>query len=188
MSGAIWLITEDANDIEVVRVLLRAKKIFVDVHPLRPARKPGGISRLHEQLEELIQAAKGRKSARDCIAVLHDFDQFSQPNRETYTRIKQVCERHEKEVVLVIARDEIEAWLLADSGLCKWLEIKPRNCDEKMKPSDELSSLVQSKKKLKWQGADRAKVLAHIDGTGDKFSPSMQEALEHLKDAPCVRP
>ena len=39
---------------------------------------------------------------------------------------------------------------------------------------------------MKYQGADREKVFAKLNGDGDKFSPSMRDALEHLKDATCV--
>ena len=77
--------------------------------------------------------------------------------------------------------------MLSDTGLCEWLEIQLRNWDEQRKPSDELRRMLQDKKKMKYQGADRAKVIAKLNGDGDKFSPSMREALEHLKDAPCIR-
>jgi hypothetical protein len=39
---------------------------------------------------------------------------------------------------------------------------------------------------MKWQGRDRDKVLAQVDGTGDKHSPSMKAAAEHLKK--CLPP
>ncbi len=128
------------------------------------------------------------KHSKDCVAVLHDADEQTEPERQLYEKIRLVCERFKKHVVHVIAKDEIEAWLLADEGLCQWLSIRARNCDGQKRPSDELKRLVQQKKQpMKYQGPDRAKVLAHVDGSGDKYSPSMREALEHLKNAPCVK-
>jgi hypothetical protein len=35
---------------------------------------------------------------------------------------------------------------------------------------------------------DRAKILNHLDGTGDQHSPSLREAITHLENAPCVKP
>lgn len=188
MGGTIWLIVEDDTDAEVVKAILSAKGVAVSVNHRTPSSKTPGISQLAKEIDKLINDVISAKHSNDCIAVLHDADEQSEPERRLYEKIRVVCERFRKHVVHVIATDEIEAWLLADEGLCQWLGIKARNCDMQRRPSDELKRLVQQKKQpLKYQGPGRDKVLAHLDGSGDKYSPSMREALEHLQDAPCVK-
>jgi hypothetical protein len=136
-------------------------------------------------LRKLIQTAKVRKSNDDCIAVLHDLDQQKQQQYRThYEEIKKICA--EEDVELVIAIDELESWLLADEGLCRWLGIRPQNRDSKTKPSDQLRFLLQSKKKLKYQGKGRNEVCKHLDGTGDQKSPSMAAAYQRLKEWACL--
>lgn len=188
MGGTIWLIVEDDTDAEVVKAILHAKGVTVNVNHRTPSSKTPGISQLAKEIDKLIRSVISIKHSNDCIAVLHDADEQVEPERQLYEKIRIACEQCKKHVVHVIAKDEIEAWLLADEGLCRWLDIKAKNCDEQRKPSGELKRLVQQKRRpLKYQGPDRAKVLEHLDGSGDKYSPSMREALEHLQDAPCVK-
>ena len=183
--STIHLMVEDENDGIAVRKILKKKGFKVNIKIYKPAGGSGGISRLAKQLERLIASAKAERKQNDCIAVMHDQDDQNQQNyRDDYHLIKKICAK--ERVKLVIARDELEAWFLADTSLCQWLEITPRNWDEQKKPSDELRSLL-AKKKMKYQGRSREEVFNHLDGSGDKFSNSMQEALTHLKDAPCIR-
>jgi len=91
-------------------------------------------------------------------------------------------------VACIIIHDELESWLLADSGVCKWLEVKPQSHDEQRKPKERLDS--QMKKRfpgLRYQGKGRSKLLEQISGDGDQHSPSMRAALKHLDDAPCTQ-
>lgn len=185
MSGAIILIVEDENDGEIVKALLKAQGLNVPVKIRPPFGKHGSISRLAEQIEELIATAVADKGPSDCIAVLHDADEKTQRDRKAYDRIRATCEQ-QVAVKLVIARDEVEAWLLADSGLCAWLKLQPANHDEQAKPSEQLNRYLD-RKRLKFQGPHRAKVLEHLNGDGYEKSPSMKEARRHLQDAPCVK-
>jgi hypothetical protein len=189
MSWTIWLIVEDENDGDIVRIILDKKRINVGrPRILKPSGAHGGISRLDNQLELLITTIRKDKRFRpkqDCIAVLHDWDENrEQSNRRHYENIERICRKHR--VKLVIARDEIEAWILADSGICEWLDLQPRNWDEHSKPSDELNRQLRKKYRMKYQASDRAKVLLHLSGDADKQSPSMKQALGHLDNAPCV--
>ncbi len=186
MSGTIWLITEDRLDADVIRALLRARGMDAKVKPMQTNVGVGGLSRLVANLEELIQFARERKSPNDCIAVLHDADEHSQSRRDDYAKIKRICDSY-TDVVLVVARDEVESWLLADAGLCRWLNVKPKNWDEQKSPAKELNSLLKKNRRMKYQGRYRDEVLKHLDGTGDKFSPSLQKAFKHLEGAPCVQ-
>jgi hypothetical protein len=188
VTGTIHLIVEDRKDANVIETILRAKKINVGVRPLPP--KHGGIARLASELDRLIQLALRDRKPGDCVAVMHDTDTqtVTDPDkRKVYEEIKRICRNYRKEIKHIEVKDELEAWLLADGGLCTWLDIKPQNCDSLRKPSEKLISLAQSKYRLKYQGVDRAKILAQIDGTGEQYSPSMRAALKHLENAPCIQ-
>ena len=185
MSGKIWLITEDENDSIVIQKLLDAHKIHVEVDWQKTTG--GGISRLVAEVEKLIQTAKKRKDRKDCIAVLHDWDEHKQPDRRIYDQIKTICYQYRRDAVLVIARQSIEAWLLADSGICDWLGIRPKNWDESRDPKSELNRhLKKIDKKLKFPGRYTESILSHAHGDGYIHSPSMRAALKHLDDAPCI--
>jgi hypothetical protein len=185
MSPAIWLIAEDQDDAQLVRALIQKRGLSITVRHVQMEGGSGGISRLAAQLEKLIQGAIRKRQSGDCVAVLHDADKQTQPDRTVYNKIEAICKKYQTDVTLVFAYDAIESWLLADAGLCQWLETKPKNHDKTPKPKDVLRSLLQHKKRMKWSGPDRDKVLAHIDGSGDRCSPSMKKAVAHLKELPC---
>ena len=186
MSATIWLITEDESDKVIVEALVRKKGFDVKVARLKLSGGSGGISRLAHQLKRLINDAKGMKGPNDCIAVLHDADShMQQANRQTYVEIERICKS--EKVKLILAKDEIEAWLLADSGVCKWLDIRPRNNDEESKPKERLDSLLKQKHEMRYRERNQLEILAHLNGDGDTRSPSMREALQHLENAPCTK-
>lgn len=189
MSGRLWLIVEGKYDGDVVQAILAKHPNYHDLARRIEIVKPSGgspnLSRLAAQVEKLIKSIQRAKN--DCIAVLHDQDANAEPHRRKhYETIHQVCSRH-SHVKLVTACDELEAWLLADEGLCKWLEIKVRGWDEETKPSEKLASLVNDKFRLAYPG-DLDKILPHVDGTGHKKSDSLRDALAQLIDAPCTSP
>lgn len=186
MNATIWLIAEDESDYRLLRHLIRRKGFDIRVKRQGLLGGSGGISRLAHQLPRLIAHLQAKKQPGDCIAVFHDADTNTQADRSTYTRIRQECDRH-ADVSLIVAHDEIESWLLADAGLCKWLHQNPRNRDNEAKPSDTLKSLLMRQHKLKYQGPSREKVWQHLDATGDQHSPSMQDALSKLEKAPCMK-
>jgi hypothetical protein len=187
VSGTIWLIVEGRTDGEIVRSLLRRRYPKLRVVPIKPTGSKPNLSRLAEQIEELIKSALAERDSRDCVAVLHDADIQVQPDRASYERIQKICEQHAPHVKLVIAHDEIEAWLLADSGLCEWLSQTPRNCDGERQPSLILRSWLDKAGKPRYREENLPRILNNTQGDGDKFSPSMREAIEHLKNAPCIR-
>jgi len=177
----IHLICEDDTDAEIVRAIFRAKTLDIRVNRVPLAGTSGGISRLAYKLEDLIKLARDERKRGDCIAVLHDADEHTETDRREYEKIRQICEKYKEDVYLAIANDAIEAWLLADEGLCKWLGIKAKNRDEEPRPKDILNRHLKKKNKsLKWQGRHRATILAQLDGSGDQHSLSMQAAVGHI--------
>lgn len=186
MSRTIYIIVEGRTDGEIVKSLLRRRYPKLRVVPIKPTGSKPNLSRLAEQIEELIKSALAERDNRDCVAVLHDADIHVQPDRSAYEHIQKICEQHTPHVKLVIAYDEIEAWLLADSGLCGWLGQTPRNYDSERQPSLILRSWLDKAGKPKYREENLPRILKNMEGDGDKFSPSMREALGHLQDAPCI--
>ncbi len=184
----MWLIVEDENDGTVIEALLQAKKFGIQVRVLKPTGRSGGISRLEKELKRLIQTALESRRSGDCVAVLHDADLRTQQDRAIYDRIRAQCAKHKQDVALIVAQDELESWLLADSGICKWLGIKPKNWDEQAWPSHTITEYLRKKDKgLRYEGRGRAELLKHVTGTGDKFSPSMAKAVKFLNKTSCMQ-
>jgi hypothetical protein len=50
-----------------------------------------------KEIEQLICDAIASKGAKDCIAVLHDADEHTEPNRQSYEKIRITCERFRKD-------------------------------------------------------------------------------------------
>ncbi len=185
MSGTIHLIVESDKDIMVMKAILEARNIFVKIRPLPPIDKLGGISRMAKSLSQNIKTARKSRKQNDCIVVLHDADELTTPdNRGDYNSIQAICKEY-KEVIHMVAHDELESWILSNKGICDWLGITQKNCDNVRLPSDKLNSLVRAKTGRDFTGLTREKVLTHL--SGDTKSPSLQKALSHLENAPCLR-
>lgn len=181
MTQTIWLITEGGSEKPILEAILRGKDMaHLVISPLTPTDRAMGLTKMATQLDKLILTAKQKKQPQDCILVLHDADENRPENQRAIEGIRQIC-KQDKDVAHVIARNTIESWLLADNGLCQWLGIKPKNCDEKPNPKNELEQKIQKRHhKMRWRGPDQAKVLKHVDGTGDRLSPSMKKAATLL--------
>jgi len=181
LSGKIWLIAEAENDYRIVQAILKARKVAVKVIWRSPSGKTPGLSRLAEELSDLITEINKFRSGNDCIVVLHDDDIHREPRRDTYNQIRDVCRQHG--VYEVIAKDEIEAWLLSDSGICKWLGETVKTWNGEPHPSDRLRSLMEGRRQR--YPRDLHKLLQHLSADG--INQSLQDALKHLDNAPCVR-
>ncbi|MFZ2879966.1 MAG: hypothetical protein WA009_10550 [Phototrophicaceae bacterium] len=171
MTGVIWLLVESPNDGQILQTLIRHHYPDVAVEYLKPPGKPS-ITTLDTNLSDLIQLARGGKPRRpfgpnDCIAVVHD-DDHSERDRRHHDRIAETCRSHG--VVEIIARDEIEAWLLSDSGVCRWLNTRQETCNTETRPSDRLKSLMNAQKRLRYPG-DTDRVLRELafDSTNESY-------------------
>jgi hypothetical protein len=186
MTAAIWLIAEDESDVQVVRYILRKKGYDVNVRHVPLQSGSGGVSQLARQLPKLIKGVKAKRKAGDCIVVLHDLDAESQHRHNAdYAAIARIC--REEDVILIIADDKIEAWLLADKGLCEWLKSQPRHWDGRPEVKRELEHLLhKAYPRMRYGGPDRDKILSNLDGTGEAFSPSLKRALDRLIEENCI--
>lgn len=180
MSGTIWLISEDENDYKVVKAILKKLNLSIQVKWRSPSGRTPGLSRLAAELKQLITQAQKLRSGNDCIVVLHDEDLHREPKRDHYDKVRDICTAHG--VTLIVAKDEVEAWLLSDSGVCGWLGEPVRTWNGDSWPSNHLRSLMQSRYKMKYP-RDLDKLLIHINADG--INQSFKDALSELEKAPC---
>jgi|GEM_PF-2497679 len=185
MTRKIYVISESEDDPPILQALLNAQDINVRV--VNRTKGPGGVSRLADKLERLIQTIRQEpnRSQDDCIVVLHDVDTHSEPRREHYNKIKQICEKHLDIVVRIEARETIEAWLLSNDGMCQWLGILTQDRDGLTDPKGFLKTKIRNKHiKIKYQAFGKQKVVAQIKGI--IHSTSFKEAIKQLRDAGCL--
>jgi len=191
MITTMWLIVEGDSDPKVIRRILEQKKIAIRVQPIFPERGGGGIPLLAQNLEALIEYVIQRKRPEVCIVVFHEVDETTNVYRNHYETIDAICgsEKYKALVTLITARDEIEAWLLADEGLCKWLGVKPnKKCDSIKRPSQKLNELIRKHNdRMRWNSRYWDDILKYLDATGDKLSPSMRDSLTRLLELPCTQ-
>lgn len=188
MTRTLHLIVEAPMDGELVRAILKVHFPALQVRVTRPTGNNPNLARLAQQIEQLIASARRIAANTDCIAVLHDADRQTRPHdRADYERIETACALHAGRVLHVQAVDEIEAWLLADSGVCQWLGEQPANRDQLRQPSDRLGSWMKSRHKLTYRKSDLRPVMRHLRADGHERSPSMRAMLDQLRQQPCTQ-
>lgn len=188
-SRILYLLPESKKDAIIVQTILTKKGYSVQIKHRGDER--GSISTLARDIERLVKSVLLERAKSDqknaCIVVLHDADFLTRPTgRVDYDKIQAIC--HQYNVVHLIAHDEIESWLLADAGLCAWLNTRPQNQDNIVQPSKRLETLLNKANKPRWSVDNAEKIVAHMDASGDqpKRSPSMQKALQDLRDGNCL--
>ncbi len=191
VKGRIYLFCEDITDGIVVQKLIQAKGLTADVEIRTPSGGKRGITHLAKDLRRLIASARPelkKLGKRSCLAVLHDADLTTDPRGHSQQAIKQIC--FAENVKLVVAYDELEAWLLADSGVRAWLnrpKSDARSHDGDKRPSSKLNQWLKRANKPSLDNQMKEQTASHANGDGDSFSPSMKAALQQLLDAPCAK-
>ena len=188
LKPTIYLLAEDKTGYFVFQAIVREKSINATVKLLGRAE---GVSNLANEVEELIRLALTEKFPKDCIVVLHDTDDSVQAYRESYDKITRVCDKYGEHVTRLEATEEVEAWLLVDDGLCKWLGIKAKASDNLKRPSDLLKSLVNARSgNWTWNKLHQPRILENMTATGDKLggSVSMRVAISRLTQLSCFQP
>jgi hypothetical protein len=181
MTKTLYLIAEAYKDVLVMRQLLTKKGFSGRIQPINTPKK-GSVSQLAQQLEKSIAEAQERQQAGDCVVVLHDADELTRPTgRQDYDRIEAICQKYPT-IIHLQARDELEAWLVADSGLCQWLNQKAQNRDHAVQPSKLFETWLNAAKKPKWNDSNLDAILKHAAADGDQHSPPMRQALQQLAD------
>jgi len=190
----LWLIAEDESGAQIFRAIFERRFPEMHVPYILPRGNHPNISRLAIDIEDLINNihVDKRRKADDCIVVLHDLNAQRRTETSDYDKIKKACEKAVKDglkLLECIAVDEIESWLLADSGVCQWLGEKRGNYDTKAAPKDILNGWLKRKGKITYYSVrGRDEVFKHIVGDGDQkeYSPSMRWAFTALTNASCT--
>jgi hypothetical protein len=121
LNWTIVLIVEDDSDGRALAALTSRSQISSRVDWL-PA---GGIGDIKRRAEQLIELAKDRiTSTTGCVAVLVDRDGKDPLRDEPHRTIAAACRR--TGVEFLAAREALEAWFLADEGICSWLGVRAR--------------------------------------------------------------
>jgi hypothetical protein len=82
-----------------------------------------GIGNIKRNGERLISLAKDRlQGRRGCVAVIIDRDNKNPSREEPHRTIFRFCSR--LRVEFIAARESLEAWFLADPGICRWLRLE----------------------------------------------------------------
>lgn len=183
----LWLIVEAETDAALLKSLTKTHFPALHVEYFTASGGSPNLNRMDDQLEDLIRNAKRGTpkrpaTAQDGIVVVHDDDQI-QPKRTAYDSIARKCRT--AQVTECIARDEIEAWVLSDSGVCKWLGIAQKPWNTEQRPSDHLKRLLRERHKLDYPSC-RAKLLEHVKWDG--LNTSLQDALKALRGLSCTHP
>ncbi|MEP7285648.1 MAG: hypothetical protein ABI947_07770 [Chloroflexota bacterium] len=184
----VWLIPEDLTGYYVFEAIFREKQL--NTH-LELRGRAEGVAKLAKEVEGLIETLLREKSPTDCIIILHDTDESVQENRKSYLEIERICdkEKYRAHVIRIEVVQEIEAWLLADTKLCQWLEKSPKASDHIPQPSKVFEAHLNKQKHMKWNNLNKSKVLKNMDATGDQpgRSQSMSAAMQTLLQLPCVQ-
>ncbi|MHB8625501.1 MAG: hypothetical protein ACYDBJ_00800 [Aggregatilineales bacterium] len=187
----IFLVPEDEIGYFVFEAIRQKKKINARIDWRGPSRtgKNKNIADLAFELEELLETILREKEINDCILVVHDTNASNPDNRRNYEEIARICktEKYKAHVTLLRADEEIEAWLLADVGVCKWLGQKPKSWDGKKKPSSQIETWVNKKFRRHWNRETKRQAAEKMTVTGMKYSRSMQEAMDTFLALPCTK-
>src|SRR5262249_48341545 len=87
-------------------------------------------------------------------------------------------------VPLIVAREAIEAWMLTDGGICKWLEVPSRPRTNVLgNPKDIMSRAFLRKTGRPYRKRRaRVEVAQHATGPNRTANPSLDDAIVHLED------
>jgi len=114
----IVLVVEDDSDGRAVAELVSRSGQDVTVDWL-PAN---GIGNIKRNAARLISLARDRlEGRRGCVAVVVDRDGRNPGREEPHRTISRTCRR--SRVEFIAAREALEAWFLADPGICRWLGV-----------------------------------------------------------------
>ncbi len=184
----LHLLCEGESDFLILRAIFAQRLPAARVRWHAP---PGNVTnrnigQLAAKLPETVALARAMMASEDCIVVLVDADIASGERGQAHQRIADYCAQ-QPDLVLIEARDCIESWLLADSGACQWLGIKPRNADHDSAPKKTIEQArKQRDKKFRYTLKTLGTLCDKLQGDGDTHSPSMQAARQALKHAHCI--
>lgn len=178
----VVLIVEDDSDGRALSFLIRTLNARATVDWL-PAN---GIGNIDRNGRRLIGLAKDRATRHGCVAVIIDGDRKNVGRDEPHRSIARQCRAGG--IPLLIARESLEAWMLADAGICQWLEVTPRRSTHTLpNPKDAVSRAFFRKTGRQYRRRRaRMEVAQRATGLNRSANPSMDQAIKHLENCRIV--
>lgn len=174
----VVLIVEDDSDGRTLAILLAKsyRSLLIDWLPAN------GIGNIKRNGTKLIRLAKDRlPRTGGCVAVVIDRDSKDSNCDEPHQSIARICRA--EGVPLVLCREAMEAWFLADLGCCAWLGLpQPSRSDRISDPKKRVSQAFLKKTGRTYQRRRaRLEVARQAMGLELQRNESIQYAWELIK-------
>jgi hypothetical protein len=172
----VVLIVEDDTDGRACRALAQAARVRAEIDWL-PAH---GIGNIKRNGARLIALARDRLKKPGCVAVLIGRDRQDMDLQDPHRSIARIC--RDAGVPLIAAREALEAWFLADPGICRWLGLRsPANTESLPDPKGMIDGAFQKRTARPYRkGRARMEVARRASGPDRSRNASLAEAFEHL--------
>jgi hypothetical protein len=145
-----------------------------------------GLGNIKRNAHKLIALARDRLDVgAGCVAVVVDRDRRDPAKDEPHRTIARACRRGRVE--LITAREAIEAWFLADPGICAWLGVAPApETDAIPDPKQRVAQAFARKTGRPYRKRRaRLEVVRHARGIDALRSRSARHALDAVRQ--CLR-
>lgn len=179
----VVLIVEDDTDGRAARALAQSSGLGCAVDWV-PA---SGIGNIKRRGPGLIRLAQDRiANGKGCVAVLVDRDGRNAERDEPHKSIRDHC--RQAGVPYLEAVECLEAWLLADDGVCTWLEVKKAPRPDSLRDAKGTVSRAYAKKtgQTYQRRISRIRLARHATGVDASRSPSWGRACGHLNSCRTV--
>lgn len=179
MSRVLRLICEDPSDGEILIEILRKKSIAIHIENVLMPNNLRGINHLPQELPKLIATTRAA-FPNDAIAVLIDAEWYKPKQaRFNHKQVAVICRRLRADSKLLWAVQEIEAWLLADSGICSWIGAELQQTDQLHDPKENLRRLLYLKG-FSLRQRDRRRIFQEMHGDGDQRNRSLARVVRYI--------
>lgn len=145
-----------------------------------------GLGNIKRNARRLIGLARDRVDGRrGCVAVVVDRDGRDPSKDDPHRTIARACRR--ERVEFIAARENIEAWFLADPGICDWLRLAPPATTDSIRdPKKRVGAAFYNRTGRPYrQRRARPEVARHSTGIEAKRNASAGQGLLAVKD--CLR-
>ena len=180
----IVLIVEDDSDGRALRHLAQATGVRATIDWL-PAN---GIGNIQRKAVALIRLARDRIERRGCVAVVVDGDGRDPETDEPHRSIQRACTA--ERVPLILSREALEAWFLADAGICAWLGMPARGSTDGLPdPKRAVADAYYARTRRAYQQRRaRLDVAQHATGPDPSRNRSLVDAFAHLAGCRTTQP
>ena len=174
----VVLVVEDDSDGQALRALCRVAGVQADVAWLAA----GGIGNIKRKAKRLIEMAQARIGpGPGCVAVVVDRDGRDAARDEPHRSIRDACRGAGADYVEAV--EALEAWFLADEGVCAWLGLAAGGTtDSVTRPKTVVAEAFYARTRRKYaRRVGRLQVARHATGPSEGRSRSWSDAVDQLR-------